>query len=677
MALYIGTNYHPHDWEEERWQKDIELMKEAGFTTVRLGHLCWDSYEPDEGVYTFEWFDKVMDMFAEAGIGVVLDLAMRPAPTWVHKLCPGCTVSGLEGVSAPQTRRYMDDVSDEGYQYYALRFARIMVRRYRNHPALFAWGMCNEQGSGCYSYTEYSRRRFANWLKKKYGDIDSLNKSWAAQRWSRRLNSFDDVYFPVNHCNIGAPEPWLDMRAYFSDMTCEFLLKLKAVVNEEDPGRPCGCNHYAERADMGFDYLKIMDEFDCYPGIGYYPDYDFNDLTFLMENIYRQRIAESGKPMWNLEFRTGDGNGTVMCGPEGAVRSIGYLSLLQRGQMILGWTWRSMYAAEEKFIFGMLGHDGEPLPNYYEYKKLSEDFKKLEPYAFPYLPRPEIAVAYDYPSMWITLYHTLMFKKPYLDMQTDVTKMMFNKNLEYNIVDLRKLKNHYKLIVIPNMVIVNSEAAETVREYVKNGGTVIMTGSSDYLDENSKVFTAPRPGRLRDVFGIRIAGFARTYEEWRFSEGLRKTEKDGVMYEKLSVKRGESSTVIDAEYYELLELKTAECFAELEGKGIPAVTKNSYGKGTAYYTAAEEDGAMLSWLIDEIADELGLTEPLDVPEGVQARKIADNQYFYVNHSKYEKEVLIPADGRGVLSGKAYSKKLVLAPYSAELLIVPYGAERTA
>ena len=26
-------------------------MKEAGLTTVRLGHLCWDSYEPEEGVY--------------------------------------------------------------------------------------------------------------------------------------------------------------------------------------------------------------------------------------------------------------------------------------------------------------------------------------------------------------------------------------------------------------------------------------------------------------------------------------------------------------------------------------------------------------------------------------------------------------------------------------------------
>ena len=74
MALYIGTNYHPHDWTEKRWKEDICLMKEAGFNTVRLGHLCWDSYEPEEGVYTFEWFDEVMDLFSKAGIKVVLDV---------------------------------------------------------------------------------------------------------------------------------------------------------------------------------------------------------------------------------------------------------------------------------------------------------------------------------------------------------------------------------------------------------------------------------------------------------------------------------------------------------------------------------------------------------------------------------------------------------------------------
>lgn len=123
MALYIGTNYHPHDWSKERWRTDIQLMKEAGFTTVRLGHLCWDSYEPENGVYTFEWFDEVMDLFAQAQIQVVLDVSMRPAPVWVHKLCPGCNIHDKSGIMQPSIRRYMEDIADPAYQHYALRFA--------------------------------------------------------------------------------------------------------------------------------------------------------------------------------------------------------------------------------------------------------------------------------------------------------------------------------------------------------------------------------------------------------------------------------------------------------------------------------------------------------------------------------------------------------------------------
>jgi len=121
--LYIGVNYHPHDWPGERWPVDIAMMKEAGFDTVRLGHLCWDSFEAADGQYDFSWFDQVMALCAQAGIGVVLDIPMRPAPVWVHRLCPGCNIGAKSGHTVPAVRRYMEDVSDPDYQRYALRFA--------------------------------------------------------------------------------------------------------------------------------------------------------------------------------------------------------------------------------------------------------------------------------------------------------------------------------------------------------------------------------------------------------------------------------------------------------------------------------------------------------------------------------------------------------------------------
>ena len=81
QTLYVGANYHPHDDKNvEKIKADVELMKAAGFNVVRMGHLAWDSYEPADGQFDFAWFDEVMDLMHEAGIGVILDIAIRPAP---------------------------------------------------------------------------------------------------------------------------------------------------------------------------------------------------------------------------------------------------------------------------------------------------------------------------------------------------------------------------------------------------------------------------------------------------------------------------------------------------------------------------------------------------------------------------------------------------------------------
>ena len=68
-------------------------MKDAGFTVVRMGHLAWDSYEPSEEKFDFAWFDKVMDMMNEAGIKVIPDIAIRPAPVWLHHKYPSIDIS--------------------------------------------------------------------------------------------------------------------------------------------------------------------------------------------------------------------------------------------------------------------------------------------------------------------------------------------------------------------------------------------------------------------------------------------------------------------------------------------------------------------------------------------------------------------------------------------------------
>src|SRR6476659_9413955 len=61
--MYFGTDYHPEHWvypyagtpeePESRWERDAELMAQAGFNVVRIGEFTWGLCEREEGKYDF------------------------------------------------------------------------------------------------------------------------------------------------------------------------------------------------------------------------------------------------------------------------------------------------------------------------------------------------------------------------------------------------------------------------------------------------------------------------------------------------------------------------------------------------------------------------------------------------------------------------------------------------
>ena len=110
--------------------------------------------------------------------------------------------------------------------------ADALMKRYAHHPAVIAIGYDNEIGNGFMSYSEADRQRFITWLKKKYGTIDALNKAWATQRWSRRLNNFEDVDLPLAD-GPGPSERYLDLHRYWSDVTVARLKELDAIRQRE------------------------------------------------------------------------------------------------------------------------------------------------------------------------------------------------------------------------------------------------------------------------------------------------------------------------------------------------------------------------------------------------------------------------------------------------------------
>lgn len=669
-ALYVGTNYHPHDWEESRWETDIKLMKDASFNVVRLGHLCWDSFEPSEGNFTFEWFDKVMELFLNSGIKVLLDIPTRPAPTWLHKKYPSIDIVDADGIRQDSHTRYMEDVGDPMFRKYAYRFAEVLVKRYKDHKALLAFCLCNELGAGFMSYSNTARDRFIEWLKGKYEVIDNLNIAWNTQRWSRKLNTFEEVVLPASGIVKAAPERYLDMRRFYSEETIDYTIGLKRLVEKEAPNVITSSNHWAENPRVGFDYLKSYKDWVEIPGIGFYPGINPEDRKGVLGACFHinHRIGELDAPMWCLEFQTGTFGGYAC--PKKAMRMYAYLSLIQRSQMVCAWTWRSMLGGEEQYFFGLVDHDGIPGRKYYEFKQLAEEFKELQKYNFPRKTEPKIAVAYSYESKLVSEYTKDYYKTDYTNQIHQVYKTLFDDNMDCNFINLRDITKEYKVIIIPGHCLMDEKSAQNVRDFVHNGGTVIMTAYSAKVNENNTVFSTLLPGRLSDVFGIRISGFERTRTHVASVNegGVQKSSLD-IQREYVRVAFENKELEFDIDYYEILEPKTAEILGELTNipEQLPAITCNRFGSGKAIYLAVPADEAILNPLLNKLYSDLDIKKGPVTPQGVSARYIDGERILYVNTTSLTQIIPISSDAKGIITDKTYKESVELGPYEVDLV----------
>ena len=84
--LLHGGDYNPDQWLATRPEvifEDIGLMKLAKCNTFSVGIFSWSAIEPEAGIYTFEWLDKVMDNMAAAGNKIFLATPSGAIPAWL------------------------------------------------------------------------------------------------------------------------------------------------------------------------------------------------------------------------------------------------------------------------------------------------------------------------------------------------------------------------------------------------------------------------------------------------------------------------------------------------------------------------------------------------------------------------------------------------------------------
>ncbi len=204
--------------------------------------------------------------------------------------------------------------------------------------------------------------------------------------------------------------------------------------------------------------------------------------------------------------------------------------------------------------------------------------------------------------------------------------------------------------------------AAKIRGFVNHGGTVIMTSNSAVVDETGRVFASTHPGRLSDVFGIRVGSFEETEAMNEISRKSYKGKKIECIY------KGKAITT-ESSRFDVIELNGAEILGSITSLDVdyPIMTSNKYGKGTAIYVGVPAKVEILSPLLDDLISELSIKKGPDVPNGVMARQIDRNHLLYLNVSAEPKTIELKGSSRSILFDKDYTDRFTIAPFEPEFV----------
>jgi beta-galactosidase len=246
--LYGAAYYHEY-MPYERLDKDIELMKAAGFTCVRMGESTWTSWEPRDGEFEFAWMDRIVAAMHKAGIQVIMGTPTYSIPPWMYKKHPEILVLHY-GAAGPQwdpwsgtypgpmrpgyygPRQNMD-LTNPDYRRYCERIIRKIAEHYANNPAVIGWQVDNETAPNGIALPNV-QQAFVEQLKEKYGTPQKLNQLWGLTYWGQLVDSWED--FPARD-GILNPGYKLEWSRFQRGIVTEFLAWQAKILREYIPAR--------------------------------------------------------------------------------------------------------------------------------------------------------------------------------------------------------------------------------------------------------------------------------------------------------------------------------------------------------------------------------------------------------------------------------------------------------
>ena len=651
--IWYGGDYNPDQWPEEVWDDDVRLMKKAGVNLVSVGIFSWAKIETSEGVYDFDWLDRIIDKLGEAGVAVDLASATASPPMWLTQAHPEVLWKDYRGdVCQPGARQHWRPTSPV-FREYALKLCRAMAEHYKGNPYVVAWHVSNEYGChNRFDYSEDAEHAFQQWCEERYGTIDAVNDAWGTAFWAQRMNDFSEIVPPrfIGDGNFMNPGKLLDFKRFSSDALKAFYIAERDALAEITPDLPLTTNFMVSASGSVLDYDDWGDEVDFVSNDHYFipGEAHLDELAFsasLVDGIARK------DPWFLMEHSTSAVNWREINyrkEPGQLVRdSLAHVAM--GADAVCYFQWRQSKAGAEKFHSAMVPHAGEDSAVFRDVCELGADLNKLsdEGILGSRLAKSRVAVVFDYESEWATEHTATPTQHVHhVDEPLAWFRALADQGVTADVVPVRGVWDDYEMVVLPSVYLLSEETTRRVRDYVVGGGRLVVTYYTGISDEKDHVWLGGYPGSIRDVVGVRVEEFMPMGDDFTGVPDRLELSNGAVAHDIADVIGSVDGTAT------VLETFKDDPWTGMDG--APAIVAHTFGEGRSVYVGARlgRDGIALS--LPEILDSLGMAEAGGNDGRVLhvEREGADGSRFVFSFNRTHETVRVPVEGEVVVSSFA-------------------------
>jgi beta-galactosidase len=668
----VGAAYYPEWWPRSEWEIDFGQMHDLGINAVRMGEFAWAVFEPEPGKFDFDWMDRALEIAGRNSIGAVIGTPTASIPPWLFQQYPD-VLSGNQTGPFTYGGRKGYNTNSPHYLDACARIVTALADHYGKNPTVIGWQLDNEPGNPYQLYDPVSEKAFQQWLQKKYGTLDELNRVWNGAFWSNVYTDWSQIHFPTNSAEGGwQPAISLDYRRFFSDSFLNHLHRQADILHAKTENQfvltnwssPTGAvNAYTAGAE--FLDASAWDNYVSAPGLSRF------QRQFTAG--YLSDLTRCAGP--HQRFICAEQNAYVPPNaPLDGLRLQAYTDLAHGSHGTLYFEWRRPVAGGEEHRPSFIkGFDGKINPAKPMLERIAREMAQIGPQLAQATTHAQIAILYDYPNSWAQGAGGV--GDPHPRYGGEVTSFYGGLQVLQQNVDIVPVTadlSGYKVVVAPNLRLIDDATVGRLKSFVAAGGALVLNyrAATQNMDNSMRLTLAPGP--FTEIAGVRSVAILDLFEYNEQYGNL-----DANLQDALGIEfQGSDAVFKPRTAIESLVLHGAEALATVRGggpmQGQPAVTRNRYQSGSVFYVGCDStDDAFYEAVARAVGSTIDLKPLIAAPYGVQVtsrQNTGTTYYFLLNLTETAHDkIALPHAMDDVIHGQRGLAEISLGPLEVALL----------